>query len=97
MKKKIMPIRHDSSMCMEYVMLVYCIMEGIPVNACPALDQLPQVEVKDGIWSSVTLHGIIVVHKNKIKLKRLKTKHDGKSEVEKVDDEEEIEKEVTLK
>ncbi|KAA0042322.1 hypothetical protein E5676_scaffold477G00140 [Cucumis melo var. makuwa] len=51
-----------------------------------------EVKVKDGILSSTTLHRIIAVNKNKAKLKCLKTKQDGKSEVEKVEDEHEDEK-----
>ncbi|KAA0041933.1 hypothetical protein E5676_scaffold306G001360 [Cucumis melo var. makuwa] len=105
-KKKIIPTRHDIAISMERIMLVYCIMEEIPMNigeiisehiiawvkhlhgarpfsyliekfylkACLALNQLPQVEVKDGVWPVATLHHIIVVHKNKTKLKHLKTK-----------------------
>ncbi|TYK07946.1 hypothetical protein E5676_scaffold265G00630 [Cucumis melo var. makuwa] len=44
-------------------------------------------------FDRTTLYCIIAIHKNKAKLKCLKTKHDGKSEVEKVDDEAEDEKE----
>ena len=105
-KKKIMPTRHDNTISMEYIILVYCIIEEIRMNvgeiiskhiiawvthprparpflhpieklclkACLTLDKLPQVEVKDGVWSSKTLHFIIAVHKNKAKLKYLKTK-----------------------
>uniref|UniRef100_A0A9I9DKC0 Protein MNN4-like n=1 Tax=Cucumis melo TaxID=3656 RepID=A0A9I9DKC0_CUCME len=101
-----MPTRHDNTISMERIMMVYCIIEHLLVNigktirehiiawvkhprgarhfpnlieklclnACPMLEQLPQVE-------------------NKAKLKRLKTKQDGKSEVEKGDEEVEDEKE----
>ena len=49
--------------------------------------------MKDGVWIAATLHHIIVVHKNKAKLKAHKAKQDGKSEVKKVDDEAEDERE----
>ncbi|KAA0025420.1 hypothetical protein E5676_scaffold68G00650 [Cucumis melo var. makuwa] len=48
------------------------------LKAYPALDNLPQVEVKDGVCSSSTLHRIIAIHKNKAKSKHLKTKQDGR-------------------
>uniref|UniRef100_A0A9I9DD60 Uncharacterized protein n=1 Tax=Cucumis melo TaxID=3656 RepID=A0A9I9DD60_CUCME len=54
------------------------------LKAYPALDNLPQVEVKDGVCSSSTLHRIIAIHKNKAKSKHLKTKQDGKSKVKKL-------------
>lgn len=57
------------------------------------LKQIPQVEVKDEVWSATTVHCIIGIHKNKAKLKCLRTKQDGKSEVEKVNGEDEDEKE----
>ncbi|KAA0040195.1 hypothetical protein E5676_scaffold190G00300 [Cucumis melo var. makuwa] len=43
--------------------------------ACSALQHVPQVEVKDGVWAA-TLHRIITVDKNKAILKCLKTKQD---------------------
>ena len=58
------------------------------------------MEVKDEVRTAATVHCIVVIHKNKTKLKRLKIKQDGKSEVEKVDeevDEEKEEEEVPLK
>ncbi|KAA0054403.1 drebrin-like [Cucumis melo var. makuwa] len=80
-KKKMMPTRHDNTISMERIMMVYCIIEHLLVNigktirehiiawvkhprgarhfpnlieklclnACPMLEQLPQVEVKDGV------------------------------------------------
>ncbi|KGN57727.1 hypothetical protein Csa_009739 [Cucumis sativus] len=116
-KKKIMPTRHVSTISMERVMLVYCIMKKILVNigkiisnhiialvkhprgarpfsylieqlclrACLMLEKLPQVEVKDGIWLPSTLHRIIAIHKNKAKIKCLKTK-EGCKVVKEIDD-----------
>ncbi|KAA0060282.1 drebrin-like [Cucumis melo var. makuwa] len=63
------------------------------LKACSALDNLPQIGVKDGIWSSATLYRIIAINRNKAKLKYLKAKQDGKSEVKEVDDKDEEEKE----
>ncbi|TYK03306.1 protein MNN4-like [Cucumis melo var. makuwa] len=50
------------------------------------------VEVKVGIWSSSIVHRIISIYKNKAKLKRLKTKPNGKLEVKEVDGEDKEEK-----
>uniref|UniRef100_A0A9I9CFX8 Uncharacterized protein n=2 Tax=Cucumis melo TaxID=3656 RepID=A0A9I9CFX8_CUCME len=67
------------------------LIEKLCLKACSALDKHPQVEVKDRIWSSLTFHCIIVIHKNKSKLKCFKTKQYGKSEIKEVDDEDEEE------
>lgn len=47
------------------------------------LEKLPQVEVKDGIWSLSILHCIIAIHTKNVKSKRLKIKERCK-EVEEV-------------
>lgn len=60
------------------------------LKTCLTLDKLPQVDVKDRVYSSSTLHHIISISKNRAKLKCLKTKQDGKSKAEEVDDEDEI-------
>lgn len=69
------------------------LIERLCLKTYSTLEQFPQVELKDGVWTVATLHRIIAVHKNKAKFKRHKTKQDGKSEVEKVDEEAEDEKE----
>ncbi|TYK23866.1 hypothetical protein E5676_scaffold419G00400 [Cucumis melo var. makuwa] len=66
------------------------IMPTLHNNTCLTLDKLPQVDVKDRVYSSSILHHIISISKNRAKLKCLKTKQDGKSEAEEVDDEDEI-------
>ncbi|KAA0064201.1 hypothetical protein E6C27_scaffold548G001430 [Cucumis melo var. makuwa] len=55
------------------------LIERLCLKACLSLEQLPYVEVKDGVWNTTTLHRIIFVHKNKVKFKCLKTKQDGLS------------------
>ena len=58
------------------------------------LEKLPQVEVKDGIWLPSTFHRIIAIHKNKAKIKCLKTK-EGCKVVKEIDDDDVEEEDKT--
>ncbi|TYK00908.1 hypothetical protein E5676_scaffold602G00710 [Cucumis melo var. makuwa] len=53
------------------------LIEKLCLKTCLALEKLPQVEVKDGMCTTITLPRIIAIHKNKARLKRLKTKKEG--------------------
>ncbi|KAA0032726.1 drebrin-like [Cucumis melo var. makuwa] len=108
-----MPTRHDNTISMDKIVLIYCIMEELPVNvgeiicehifawvkhpqgsrpfphlieklclkACPSLEKLPQVEVKDRVYTASTLYCFIAIHKNKSRLKHLKTKHEARTSI----------------
>ncbi|KAA0035146.1 hypothetical protein E6C27_scaffold57G002350 [Cucumis melo var. makuwa] len=69
------------------------LIEQLCIKACPELEKSPQVEVSDGVCTKPTLHRIIAIHKNKAKLKCLKTKQKGQKVVKSMDSEEEEKRE----
>uniref|UniRef100_A0A9I9CUV8 Uncharacterized protein n=1 Tax=Cucumis melo TaxID=3656 RepID=A0A9I9CUV8_CUCME len=49
------------------------LIENLCLKACPTLKKLCQVEVKNGVCTASTIRRIIAIHKNKVRLKRLKS------------------------
>uniref|UniRef100_A0A9I9D5R9 Uncharacterized protein n=1 Tax=Cucumis melo TaxID=3656 RepID=A0A9I9D5R9_CUCME len=73
------------------------LIEQLYIKAYLELEKLPQVAMKDRVYTTLTLHRVIVIHKNKAKTKCLKTKQEGQikvvEEVEEVQASEEEERE----
>ncbi|TYJ95705.1 hypothetical protein E5676_scaffold282G00030 [Cucumis melo var. makuwa] len=87
MKIKLMPTRHDNTISLDKVMLLYCIMQEISVNVVLALKNYPKTTVKDGICTMASLNHMINLHKNKAGEKRLKkqnkeTIHEDEDDIE---------------
>ncbi|KAA0039027.1 protein MNN4-like [Cucumis melo var. makuwa] len=57
-----------------------CLIEQLCIKACLELEKSLQVQESDGVCSRPTLHRVITIHKNKAKLRHLKTKQEGEKE-----------------
>ncbi|KAA0060863.1 hypothetical protein E6C27_scaffold137G001110 [Cucumis melo var. makuwa] len=99
-----MHARHDNTISIEQIMLVYCIIEEILVNIGKIISEHIVAWVKHPsgarpfphLIENLCLKACLTLDKlpqNKVKLKCLKTKQDGKSDVKKVDGKDEEEKE----